>query len=228
MSCHVASAESTGGSGDGGGRRRRRTESTSAASSAVSSSRDFQTMTSPLPSLPPLPYQQPSSGAMSPLCCQSTSPLLAGTIDRGGSSARSVANTSSLACLRTRSTSARGSSMGVGLRPFAASTRATSRGSGGASGPPGRSSLPMSSALLPGTNRYSNAISSRTALSMGSGDGDGGGNNKSSNDVSSRIMLSPGSFAGGIGAETSGEGSKVKSPTVAPETRSSSAGGMHR
>ena len=198
----MASAKSTGGSGDGGvdgGRCRRRTESASAASSAASSSRDFQTTASPLPSLPPLPYQQPSSGAQSPLCCQSASPLLAGTIDRGGSSARSVANTSSLACLRTRSTSARGSSMGVGLRPFAASTRATSRGSGGASGPPGRSSLPRSSALLPGTSRYSYAVASRTALSMGSGDGD----DRSSNGVSSRMTLSSGSSAGGSGAETS-------------------------
>eukprot|EP00964_Phaeocystis_antarctica_P149636 scaffold116830_cov64-Phaeocystis_antarctica.AAC.2 len=64
MSCHVALAESTGGSGDGGvdgGRCRRRTESASAASSAASSSRDFQTTASPLPSLPPLPYQRPSS-----------------------------------------------------------------------------------------------------------------------------------------------------------------------
>eukprot|EP00964_Phaeocystis_antarctica_P137656 scaffold102236_cov67-Phaeocystis_antarctica.AAC.9 len=59
---------------------------------------------------------------------------------------------------------------------------------------------------------------------MGSGDGD----DRSSNDVSSRMTLSSGSSAGGSGVETSDDSSKVKSPTVAPDTRRSSAGGMHR
>ena len=126
--------------------------------------------------------------------------LAAGPAGCGGSRSSTDAKSSVRACWRTRSTTALGSSIGVGESGRAASTAATSALSGGTSGPPALWSMPSSPGLA-------GCRSTRGAASGGSaGAGARSGRGRGS------------STTGGI----------AKSPTVAPVASRSASALMRR